>query len=286
MIEIKNLTFQYKNSDKASLRDVNLTIPDGDFVGIIGTSGAGKTTLALSVNGVIPHQYPGDFYGQVLVDGMDTVDTPPARLCRSVGEVFQDIDSQMVASVVEDEILFGMENFGIDHAEIGERLERVLEDVGITSLRKREISSLSGGQKQKVAIASILALEPDIIVLDEPTGELDPESSRQVFGLLQKLNREKGITVIVVEQKIMLLCEYVKHLLVVENGEIRFDGPTREVIANMDAFKELGINIPRVTELYGMLSADPALGARLAAAGHHLPLNVDEAEAMVREVLK
>ncbi len=278
MIEIQNLTFQYKKSDKPALREVNLSIPDGDFVGIIGTSGAGKTTLALSMNGVIPHQIEGDYYGKILVNGLDTVDTPTAKLCRIVGEVFQDIDSQMVSSVVEDEILFGMENFGVPHDVIGERLERILTDVGIEDLRHRRIASLSGGQKQKVAIAAILALEPDVIVLDEPTGELDPESSRQVFSLLRKMNREKGVTVIVIEQKIMLLCEYVKHLLVMENGAVRFDGPTREVIAHTNDFKQLGINIPRVTELYGLLSAKKD-------AGEQIPLDVEEATAMVHKVM-
>ena len=122
-----------------------------------------------------------------------------------VGEVFQDIDSQMVSSIVEDEILFGMENFGLPHDEIGRRLEDTLSLLGIEDLRRRQISSLSGGQKQKVAIAAILALQPDVILLDEPTGELDPESSVMIFELLKALNRDYGKTVVVVEQKIMLL---------------------------------------------------------------------------------
>ena len=277
MIEIKNLTFSYKGSKETALKDVSLSVSDGDFLGIIGTSGAGKTTLALAINGIVPHEYPGDFYGAVLVDGMDTVDNIPESFSPKVAEVFQNIDSQMVASVVEDEILFGLENFGIPHDEIGERLDRVLNELGIADLKEREISSLSGGQKQKVAIASILALEPEIMVLDEPTGELDPESSIEIFELLKRLNEEKGITIIVVEQKIMLLCKYARHLLVMEDGEKIFDGNTREAVSNVKLFKEAGINVPPVATLATILKDDGLYDGII-------PLNTDEAETMVKEV--
>ena len=278
MIAVNGVTFRYKGSEDAALKDVSLTVADGDFLGIIGTSGAGKSTLAQALNGVVPHEFKGDFYGCVLVDGEDTVDHPATYFARKVGEVSQDIDSQMVASIVEDEILFGMENFGIPHEEIGRRLEKVLCDLGIAELREREIASLSGGQKQKVAIAALLALEPQIMVLDEPTGELDPESSEEIFDMLRGLNREKGITVVIIEQKIKLLCEYVKHLVVLDKGEVRFDGTPREVIAHIDMFKKLGINVPPVAELSALLRADG-----LYAGG--VTLTVDEAEKMVREVL-
>lgn len=277
MISIKNVTFQYKGNDIPALHALSLEIPEGDFVGMIGTSGAGKTTLALALNGIIPHEFKGDFFGSITVDGMDTVDHMPEEFCRKVGEVFQDIDSQMVASVVEDEILFGMENLGIPHDEIGRRLDKVLKELGIEDLRTREIASLSGGQKQKVAIASILALEPEIMVLDEPTGELDPESSREIFELLRKLNREKGITIVIIEQKIMLLSEYVRHLVVLDKGVMRYNGAPREVITDIKGLKELGINIPPVAELSGLLRADGLYTGEI-------PLNVDEAQSMVEEV--
>lgn len=278
MISIKNLSFSYAKSKEEALKNISLEIKDGDFVGIIGTSGAGKTSLALSLNGVIPHELPGDFYGEILIDGLDTVDNPTEKFCRKVGEVFQDIDSQMVASVVEDEILFGLENFGYDRLEIESRLNKALKELGIEDLRYREISSLSGGQKQKVAIASILALEPEIMVLDEPTGELDPESSIEIFELLKKLNEEKHITVIIIEQKIMLLSAYVKRLLVLDKGNLKYDGIPREGVKNIKMFKELGINIPPVAEL----------SARLRNEGFYnkdITLTVDEAEKMIQEVL-
>lgn len=278
MIVADHVTFQYAESSEPALRDISLSIDDGDFVGITGTSGAGKSTLAMALNGIVPHEWKGDFYGSVKIDGMDTVEHQTEDFCRKIGEVFQDIDSQMVASVVEDEILFGLENFGVPHGEIKIRLEKVLEELGIPDLRKREISSLSGGQKQKVAIAAILALEPRILVLDEPTGELDPESSREIFGLLRKLNEEKGITIVIIEQKIKLLCEYVKRLIVLDKGALAFDGVPGEIISHIETFKTLGINVPPVAELSYLLRQSGVYNGGIT-------LTVQEAEKMVREVL-
>ena len=279
MISVKNLGFVYKNSKTAALDDINIEIADGDFVGITGTSGAGKTTFTFALNGIIPQKIKGDFYGAVTVDGVDTAEHPAEEFARKVGQVFQDIDSQMVASVVEDEILFGLENFGVPHEEIGLRVDKVLKELGIEDLRDREISSLSGGQKQKVAIASMLALEPEVIVLDEPTGELDPESSREIFKILTALNRDKGITVIIVEQKIMLLCEYVKHMMVLDKGKIAFYGTPGDMASSIDTFKDLGINVPRVTELSASLISEKIYDGEVT-------LTVDDAEKMVRRILK
>ena len=279
MIEISKMGFQYSGSDRMALRDINLTIQDGEFVGLIGVSGAGKTSLTHTLTGMIPHHYKGDFYGSVRVNGMDTVECRGEDLYRIVGSVFQDIDSQMVASVVEDEILYGLENFGFSREEISERLENVLDTLGIRDLRYRALSSLSGGQKQKVAIAAIVALRPQIIVLDEPTGELDPESSLQIFRLLRQLNKEFGITVLIVEQKIMLLCEYVDRMIVMNEGAIVFDGPARDVVRHTQTFEDIGINVPRVVTLCGQLQKKGLYNGQV-------PLNVEEGEKMVREVLR
>lgn len=278
MIQIEQLTFQYQNSSKPVLQGIDLQIEEGEFIGIIGNSGAGKSTLTYALNGVIPHHFTGDFYGSVTVEGMDTVTVRPEELSRFVGSVFQDIDGQMVASVVEDEILFGLENFGIPKEEIPVRLNEALETIGITNLRYRTLASLSGGQKQKVAIASILALKPKILLLDEPTGELDPYSSRQIFELLRVLNREHHITVLIVEQKIMLLCEFASRLLVLNHGEIRFDGLTGEVLQHYQELEQLGINVPRVATLATLLQEKGLYHGAL-------PMNLEQAEQMVREVL-
>ena len=278
MIQFDDCSFRYKGGEQYALRNISLEIADGEFAGVTGASGAGKTTFTYMVSGLVPHHFAGDFYGAVKVNGQDTVEVKPEILARMVGEVFQDIDSQMVASVVEDEVLFGMENFGVPKEEIGRRLEETLSLLGIADLRRRQISSLSGGQKQKVAIAAILAMQPEIILLDEPTGELDPESSVMIFEILQKLNRDFGKTVVVVEQKIMLLCSYVHRVILLDHGKVAFDGPAASVAGAAALFREQGINVPRVTEL----------GEKLAAAGVYggpLPLTLDGGEKMAREVM-
>lgn len=279
MIDIQDLTFTYKDESKPALQNVSLAVPEGAFVGVIGPAGAGKTTLARAINGMIPHHYSGDYYGCVLVNGLDTVETALTDLSRLVGMVFQDVDSQIISSVVEDEILYGLENFGVPHTEIPERLNFALEKVGIADLRERSIASLSGGQRQKVAIASVIALRPKVLVLDEPTGELDPVSSRQVFSLLRSLNRDYGITVVIVEQKIMLLCEFADYLAVLDRGRIVRQGKTRDVLARSEELEALGVNCPRVTLLSRLLGEQ---------AGGSLPVcvNLDEAEEMIRGLIR
>ncbi|HML46596.1 MAG TPA: ABC transporter ATP-binding protein [Clostridia bacterium] len=278
MIDLKGVAFQDQGSERFALKDVNVSVAPGEFVGIIGPSGAGKTTLTQVLNGIVPHHRVGDFYGHALIAGRDTVTTLPAELARTVGSVFQDIEGQFVSAMVEDELLYALENFGFDRAEIPGRIERALEAMGIAPLRHRSLGTLSGGQKQKVALASTMALSPRLLVLDEPTGELDPQSSLQVFELLRGFQRDLGTTVVVVEQKIMLLCAFVHRLIVLKDGQVALDGPVREVLERAELLEEIGINCPRVT----------TLASRLKARGWYqgpAPLNVDEGEQVVRQVL-
>ena len=278
MISIRDMSFTYRDETKPALSEISLTIPDGGFLGVIGPAGAGKTSLARAICGMIPHHYPGDYYGSVTVNGMDTVDTSILDLSRQVGMVFQDVDSQLINPIVEDELLYGLENFSVPREEIPRRLEEAMQRVGIADLRERTIGSLSGGQRQKVAIASILALQPRILVLDEPTGELDPRSSRQVFSLLRELNEEQGITIILIEQKIMLLCEFVRQMAVMSEGRIIRQGETREVLSHAEELQNLGVNCPRVTTLSRILSW---------RTGTEQPvcINLDEAEKMVKRLI-
>lgn len=253
MIKVKDMSFKYQEGSGFAIRDIDFEIPSGQFVGITGAAGSGKSTLTYIFNGIVPHCYPGDFYGSVEVDDLDTVEASLTDISRLVGSVCQDIDSQMVSSVVEDEVLYGLENFGVPKDEIPVRVERALGDMGIADLRDRTIASLSGGQKQKVAVASILALEPAVLVLDEPTAELDPASSRAVFELLAACAAERGITVIVVEQKIALLGEYADRLIIVDGGRIVYDASPREVFEHSAELLELGVNCPRATSLVNRL---------------------------------
>lgn len=254
-IEISGFSFRYREMEEPAIREADLAIPAGAFVGVTGAAGSGKSTLTYAMNGIVPHCYPGDFYGSVVVDGMDVCECALTDISRSVGSVCQDVESQFVTSVVEDEMLYGLENFGIAHEEIEQRVSAALEDMGITDLRDRVIASLSGGQKQKVAIASILALAPKVLVLDEPTAELDPASSENVFMLLARYARDHGTTVVVVEQKIALLARYADLLVVMENGSIRFADAPERVLSHDEELRRIGVNCPRATTLVNRMRA-------------------------------
>lgn len=279
MITVTDLTFRYRESAEPTVKNINLTIPDGTFLGITGPAGSGKSTLTYLLNGIAPHCYPGDFYGSVVVEGMDTCEVSLTDISEVVGSVCQDIDSQMVTSVVEDEVLYGPENFGVPKAEIEARVTEALAEMGIEDLRHRAIAGLSGGQKQKVAIASVLALHPKVLVLDEPTAELDPASSVAVFELLRRYAREHGTTVIVVEQKIALLAEFADRIIVLDGGEIAVEGTPAEVFARADELLAIGVACPRSTSLARALMAAGVYGGPVAK-------NVPEAVAMVKEVLQ
>ena len=278
MIRISNFTFTYRESTEPVVRDINLHIPAGAFVGITGAAGSGKSTLTYAMNGIIPHCYPGDFYGSVTVDGLDTCEAGLTDISQIVGSVCQDIESQIVTSVVEDEMLYGLENFGVPHDKIDRRVDEALRDMGIANLRDRVIASLSGGQTQKVAIASILALKPKVLVLDEPTAELDPASSLQVFHLLARYAREHGTTVVVVEQKIALLSQFADMLVVIDKGRIRFADTPSNVLAHSDELLEIGVNCPRATTLMNRLAADGIYSGPVCR-------NVEEACRALAEVI-
>ena len=254
IIQLRDVSFAYAGEkDARALDHISLGIAPGEFVGVLGPSGAGKSTLAAVLSGAIPHHFHGSLYGAALVDGHDTCDVTLTDVSRVVGSVNQDIDAQMVASVVEDELLFGLENFGVPHNEIEGRLATALDAVGIPELREREIATLSGGQKQKVAIAAMLALRPRVLVLDEPTAALDPTSTKMVFDTLRNLNAREGITVVVIEQKVATLSEYCNRILVLNEGRLAFDGTPCEVFSHGAELRELGVDSPRVARVSNSL---------------------------------
>lgn len=280
IIRIDHVSFSYGEASARALDDVTLSVSPGDFLGIIGPSGAGKTTLASAMSGAIPHHYTGPFFGSVLVDGKDTCAVTLTDISQIVGSVLQDIDTQMVASVVEDEMLFGLENFDVPHSQIEERVIDALETVGIADLRERDIATLSGGQKQKVAIAAILALRPRVLVLDEPTAALDPASSRMVFETLRSINRELGVTVVIIEQKVALLSEYASRIAVMQGGRIALEGTPSEVFSHSAELRSIGVDSPRVTRISNSLAA-----RGLIEAGEPC-LNVREASLLIQNLCK
>ena len=280
IIKLDDVSFSYGHEAQNALDHVSLAIEKGEFVGVIGPSGAGKSTLAAVMSGAIPHHYTGQLFGATLVDDRDTCEITLTDISRVVGSVLQDIDAQMVAPIVEDEMLFGLENFGIPHDQIEERISQTLTTVGISDLRHREIATLSGGQKQKVAIAAIIAMAPNVLVLDEPTAALDPASSTLVFDTLRQINREHGITVVVIEQKVALLSKYCSRVLVMADGKLAFDGEPHQVFAHASELRQMGVDSPRVARIANSLAEVGLLPSDQAPC-----LNVSEAHQLISSLL-
>lgn len=281
IIEMECVSFSYGTAADGAyaLKDIDLFVEEGTFVGLIGPSGAGKSTLASAITGAIPHHYRGRLFGSTLVAGLDTCEASLTDIAKVAGSVLQDIDAQMVASVVEDELLFGLENFGIDHREIEGRIASALDAVGIADLRHREIATLSGGQKQKVAIAAILAMTPRVIVMDEPTSALDPASARDVFEVLRRAKEMTGMTVILIEQTVALLAEYCDRVVVIDQGRIALDGTPTDVFSHGETLRAIGVDTPRTVRISNSL-AEAGLAPNDSPA-----LTLDGAESLVAGIL-
>lgn len=220
VVHIRGLTFTYSGSAAPVLNNINLQVNAGEFLTVTGPSGCGKSTLALCLAGFIPYAFPGEMEGVVLIDGKDTRDYPAGGLSGIVGLVQQDPEAQLCTMTVRDEVAFGPENLCVTPEEIGERVRFALQAVGALDLQDRQVHTLSGGEKQKVAIASVLAMKPLLLILDEPTANLDPRSTREVLQVLEKLRTEQATSIIVVEHRLERLLPLSDRLLVMEKGRI------------------------------------------------------------------
>ena len=247
LIEIKNLKYRYPGATGLQLDDINISIEKGEFIGIAGENGAGKSTFSQALLGLIPQFYKGAYGGSVVVDGLNAKNAPVADLCRKAGLVFQNPFNQLSGAkdTVYDEVGYGLQNLGIEPAEIRSRIEDVLKRFGIWEFRSRNPFDLSGGQLQRVAIASVLAMNPDILILDEPTSQLDPAGSEEVFRTVDALT-ESGITIIMIEQKIEKLAEYCDKIMLMHKGKlIAFDTP--DSIFSRDDLFSYGVMPPAYT---------------------------------------
>jgi len=250
LVRIENLCFRYFRSERWALYNVNLLVEDNEFILVTGPSGCGKTTLCRCINGLIPHFYEGEYKGDVyILDRIRVKDHEPYELAEYVGMVFQDPESQLITSSVEREIAFGLENLGIPREEIIERIEWVLDLLNIRHLRKRAPYELSGGEQQKVAIASVLALKPKVLVLDEPTANLDPASSAEILQLLQELRAKMQINIILVEHRLSLIADKVDRIVLMDQGKIIAEGNPRVILGSKKA-EVIGIEIPKVIKAY------------------------------------
>lgn len=227
LVELKDVHFKYAGSDEYSLKGVSFSASRGECVLLVGPSGCGKSTLLRVLNGLIPHFYEGDLKGEATVAGLNVRSTPTHVLARHVGMVFQDPENQLFLSSVEREIAFGLENMGVAKTEIKRRVEETLRVFGLKELRYKAPYELSGGQQQKVAIASVMAMEPEVLVLDEPTANLDPLSALEILSLVNTLVKDKGLLTIIVEHRLELALRFATRLVVMDDGKLVFDGDPR-----------------------------------------------------------
>ncbi len=271
LIELNDVTFTYRQAKTPAMKNINLTIEKGEFVGVIGPTGAGKSTLCWTIVGVVPQIMRGKLNGSVLVKGLPADKTPVAKIAQIVGLVQQDAEAQLLMTDIEKEITFPLENLSLSREEIGRRLNYVMDLVGLRENRLRHPFYLSGGQKQRVAVAAVLAMEPDVLILDEATSELDPVGAEEIHDLAGSLKKE-GKTIVMVEHNIDELANHADRIVVMNQGEIIRDGPARQVLSEVDELVTLGIYPPQATQIAYHLKKE--YGVNFS----QFPINIEEAE--------
>lgn len=279
VIEAKDLTYTYPNASKPAIHKISLEIERGEFVILTGPSGCGKTTLCRCFNGLIPHFYQGAMEGSIEVVGLNVAQAQIHDLSRHVGLVFQNPENQLFALSVEKDVAFGLENLGVPREEMRKQVDWALEAVGISDLLERAPHELSGGQQQRVAIAGIIAMRPEIMVLDEPTSFLDPVGAKKIFEVIYELSKSLGMTVILVEHRLDLAAKYANHVIVMDRGEIVLDGLPKTVLASEEA-RLLGVGIPKTTRLAQILAEESGV------AMNDVPTTPEDMVRFLREVLK
>ncbi|WP_378951469.1 energy-coupling factor ABC transporter ATP-binding protein [Pelosinus sp. sgz500959] len=247
-ISLQNFSYAY-NHPKKVLHNINLTVESGSFSVVLGPSGAGKTTLCLAIAGAVPHYFGGSSAGEVHVAGIHTQKSTMHDLALTVGTVLQDYETQLVTMTVEEEVAFSLENIGTNPIEIAQRVKDSLEKVGLTGYDKEPVTALSGGQKQRLVLASVLATNPKILVLDEPTSALDPEGTASLYRLLGELNKEHGITILVVEHDIATLLPYADQFILLENGQLILSDTPENVLSFMNSQQIFVEAIPPLWQL-------------------------------------
>jgi cobalt transport protein ATP-binding subunit len=278
LVETRDLWFKYPLTDAWTLRGISLSIDKGEFVAIVGPSGAGKTTLCLCLNGLIPNNVRGQFKGRVAVAGLNTATTSVAEIAHHVGMVFQSPESQLFGLTVEEEIAFGPENYKLPVGEIAERIDWALDIVRMKDLVSKSPYDLSGGQKQRVAIAGALALRPEVLIMDEPLTELDPIGKREVSTTIKRLRDEHEITVILVEHETEEIADYADRVVLVDEGQVNSEGTPRDFFQRVKYLQARGIDPPQVTRLASRLRD-------CCIWDGSLPIKLDEATSSLKEIL-
>ena len=244
IIQFKDVRYRYPRTKKSVLKDINLNIKRGEFIAVVGENGAGKTTLCKCINGIIPHSERGRFKGTILVDNMNTRETETVVLAQKVGIVLEDPETQLFTTNVANEVAFGPENLNIPVDEILKRVAWALKVVRLEGYEDRPPTALSGGQKQRLAIAAALAMKPEIMVLDEPTSQLDPLGTEEVFQVIQKLKEDYGMTIIMVSHKVEEVIEFADRVCVLSHGRIKAIDEPGVIFKDRSLFAEVQINTP------------------------------------------
>jgi cobalt transport protein ATP-binding subunit len=254
-IDIQDFSYAYPDGDWA-LRELNLRVEQGEFLSIMGANGAGKSTLCLALNGIVPQATGGRIRGNVTVNELNTKRHPVATFSQQVGIVFQNPDAQLFSVSVEAEVAYGLENLGTPRGEMQERVDWALDLLKIEHLRHRPPSQLSGGERQRLAIASVLAMAPQILVLDEPSSNLDPAGKEQLLAALQDLKDAGGLTIVMAEHDGELIAEFSDRIAVLENGRLsRLESP-ESLFADVAGVHALGLGVPQVSEVAACLNQE------------------------------
>jgi energy-coupling factor transporter ATP-binding protein EcfA2 len=272
IVNLQNVTYKYPLTDSPALKNINMQVQEGEFLAIIGPNGAGKSTLCYTISGFIPHFFKGELQGIIEVAGVNSQDSPLSEWVLNVGLAFQNPFNQMSGAkyTVYEEIAFGLENMGIHPDEMKTRVEAAMSLTGITQLAMRSPYSLSGGQQQRVALTSILVMQPKVLVLDEPTSQLDPIGTREVFGVIREMSK-RGMTVILVEHKVEWIASFADRIIALNGGEILLEGKPADVLTAPELAMK-GFGLSRYTQ-----TAQVAAEMGLWPKGRRLPVTLDEA---------
>ena len=277
MIELKNVSFKYELQEEKTIKNLDLYVKQGEFVGIIGKNGSGKTTLCNIIRGIIPDFVQGTITGSISIDNKNINDIERGEMAELVGFVFQNPFSQIsgIKKTVFEEIAYGLENLGVPREEIRQRVTDVIKLLKIEDLQDKNPNELSGGQSQRVAIASIIVMNPKVLIFDEPTSQLDPLGTEEIFDIL-KLLKAQNKTIILVEHKIDLIAEYADRVVVMDDGEIIFNGETHEVLSN-DKIEQHNVSMPIVSKLAYKLNDEKQ------GFFKNIPITLDECKKELEE---
>jgi len=275
MLEIERLSFTYPDAPRPAVMDFDLSVGEGEIILLAGPSGCGKSTLLRAVNGLIPHMYGGEYTGRVIVSGREVAKTEMRDLALTVGFLFQNPENQIFMFSVERDIAFGLENLGTDRMAMRERVDEAMRLLNVSELARRAPHELSDGQKQRVALAGVIAMKPKLVILDEPTSLLDPMTAMELVATLDRLRRETGTTFVVVEHRLDLLVRVADRLVVMNDGKKVLEGSPSSVLANDDA-EGYGVAVPVLSKLSNSLRRD----------GFSLSSNLFAPEELALEVRK